>query len=290
MTAAHDAATEQRTADYVLVTGASSGIGRATTMRLASQGYTVFAGVRDAADGADLVAQADGTVVPVELDVTRSDQIAAAAAHIGAAVRDAGLVGVINNAGEGFPGPMEAVSVDDLRAQLEVNVIGQVAVTQVFLPLIRRGHGRIVFVGSIGGKLAVEFAGPYHASKYAMEAIADSLRQELAPEKIRVVLIEPGATSTDIWDKAVDRVDDLVKSPSAARYRERLIDFRETLRSADRRGISAEQVAAAIEKSLADDDPATRYPVGLSAKVAYRLKPFVPDTVFDRLVRLAGSR
>lgn len=272
---------------YVLVTGASSGIGQATVKYLAEQGFTVFAGVRGGSLDDHPVRAGRGSVIEVPLDVTDSGEIATAAAHIGAAVRDEGLMGVVNNAGRGFPGPLEALPVDDLRQQLEVNLVGQVAVTQVFLPLLRRRHqGRVIFVGSIGGKIAVEFAGAYHASKYAMEAIADAWRQELQPEGISVAIIEPGTTSTDIWDKAIDRVDALIEDPAATRYRARLVNFRQTLVQADRGGMSAQKVARTIEQALTETRPASRYPVGFAAQLAYRVRPLVPDRVFDRLARL----
>jgi NAD(P)-dependent dehydrogenase (short-subunit alcohol dehydrogenase family) len=121
-----------------------------------------------------------------------------------------GLDGLVNNAGIGVPGPLEGLAADDLREQLEVNVVGQVAVTQAALPLLRQAAGRIVFVGSVGGRLASQFAGPYHASKFAMQAIADVWRQELEPEEIAVVLVEPSTISTPIWDKATERLDSLL--------------------------------------------------------------------------------
>jgi NAD(P)-dependent dehydrogenase (short-subunit alcohol dehydrogenase family) len=177
----------------VLVTGASSGIGEATVTHLAGLGMRVFAAVRHPADGEEVraLAQGAGSVVPVVLDVRDEATIARGLDEVREAVGGEGLTGLVNNAGEGIPGPLEMIDLAQLREQLEVNVVGQVAVTQAALPLLRQARGRIVFVGSIGGKVAVQFAGPYHASKYAIEAIGDCLRQELAPDGIAVAIVEP---------------------------------------------------------------------------------------------------
>ncbi|MBA2560998.1 MAG: SDR family oxidoreductase [Propionibacteriales bacterium] len=272
----------------ILVTGASSGIGEATTLLLAAAGMRVFAGVRDAGDGAALQAKASRptSVQPVVFDVRDPSAIHAAVGQIASAVGAEGLAGLVNDAGEGFPGPLEMIGLDQLREQLEVNVVGQVAVTQAALPLIRQGQGRIVFVGSIGGKVAVPFAGPYHASKYAIEAIGDSLRQELQPDGIAVSIVEPGPISTAIWSKAEQRVDELLAaSPQVDRYRDRLLAFRNTLHSTDDNGGSVEDVAKVIETALTASRPSARYPVGGSAKVASALKPWVPDKIYDAVVR-----
>ncbi len=271
---------------YVLITGTSSGIGRATALHLDRQGMTVFAGVRDPADGQALAALASSRLHPVVLDIVDDESVASAMAEVSATVSSAGLSALVNDAGEAFPGPIELIGLDLLREQLEVNVVGQVAVTQAALPLLRQGRGRIVFVGSIGGKVALQFAGPYHASKYAIEAIVDSLRQELQPDGISVSVIEPGPISTAIWTKAESRIDDLLASAKdVERYRSRLVSFRETLGKADENGSSAEDVAAVIEKALTSSRPSSRYPVGASAHLAYRVKPFVPDRVFDFVAR-----
>jgi NAD(P)-dependent dehydrogenase (short-subunit alcohol dehydrogenase family) len=252
----------------VLVTGASTGIGAATAQHLLAQGMTVYAGVED---GGDHVPSGARKVV---LDVSSEASIASAFAGIDA------LHAVVNNAGIGVPGPLEALPLDDLRHQLDVNVVGQVGVTQAALPLIRRSGGRIVFVGSVGGILASQFAGAYHASKFAIEAIADVLRQELDPENIPVILIEPATISTPIWDKAIARLDAL-EVPE--RYRERLASFRDSLRSADEHGKAPEDVAEVIAEALTTDKPDTRYVVGAAGKLATALRPLIPDRIADKL-------
>jgi NAD(P)-dependent dehydrogenase (short-subunit alcohol dehydrogenase family) len=274
----------------VLVTGASSGIGEATVHHLAGLGMRVFAAVRDTVDGEALRTQAQdaGPVVPVVLDVRDGASIARAVDEVRAAVGGEGLDGLVDNAGEGIPGPLEMVDLAQLREQLEVNVVGQVAVTQAALPLLRQARGRIVFVGSIGGKVAVQFAGPYHASKYAIEAIGDCLRQELAPDGIAVAIVEPGPISTGIWDKAAARIDDLLtRTPEVDRYRERLLSLRESLQSADQKGGSPDDVAKVIGKALTASSPATRYPVGTVATLASAVKPWIPDKLYDAVVRRA---
>jgi NAD(P)-dependent dehydrogenase (short-subunit alcohol dehydrogenase family) len=256
----------------VLVTGASSGIGAATAQHLLAEGMTVYAGVEDEHD---LVPSGARKVV---LDVGSDASIARAFGEIER------LDAVVNNAGIGVPGPLEALPLDALRRQLEVNVVGQVAVTQAALPLIRRSGGRIVFVGSVGGILASQFAGAYHASKFAIEAIADVLRQELDPEDIPVILIEPSTISTPIWEKAIARLDAL---DVPERYRERLQSFRESLRSADEHGKAPEDVAEVIAEALTDDEPDPRYVVGASGRIATALRPLIPDRLADKLAERA---
>jgi NAD(P)-dependent dehydrogenase (short-subunit alcohol dehydrogenase family) len=274
-----------------LVTGASSGIGAATALRLDADGHAVFAGIEDATDTAAL-ATASGRLRIVVLDVTLADSIDAAVDEITADLAGRGLDGLVNNAGVGFPGPLELLPLDDLRRQLEVNVIGQVAATQAVLPLVRKAAGRIVFVGSVGGVLASQFAGAYHASKFAIEAIGDVWRQELDPESIDVILIEPSAISTPIWAKAIDYLDGLAQStsPRLAPYRERLTAFRETLRGADEHGKSPNDVAEVITQALTTEKPDARYVVGAAGKLATALRPLVPDRVADKLAERTAKR
>ena len=270
----------------VVITGASSGIGAATALALDQAGARVFAGVEREGDGAETLAGASARLKRVTLDVTSDDSIASAFEFIAREAGDTGLTGVVNNAGVGFPAPLEALPRDDLRRLLEINVIGQVAVTRAALPLLRRGiTGRVVFVGSIGGVLASQFAGSYHASKFALEAIADVWRQELDPEGIPVILIEPSTISTPIWDKAVAYLDALMASDSTriARYGNRLRSFRETLESADEHGKDPFDVAEVIIEALNADKPDTRYVVGAGGRIATALRPLIPDRLADKL-------
>jgi NAD(P)-dependent dehydrogenase (short-subunit alcohol dehydrogenase family) len=274
----------------VLVTGASTGIGRATATYLARRDYTVFAGVRKDADAKALTDELSA-IVPVMLDVTDQVQIAGAVETIGDAVGERGLHGLVNNAGVALGGPLEYLPVDVWRTQLEVNVIGQVAVTQAFLPLIRRATGRIVFIGSIGGRVASPMMGPYNASKFALEGISESLRHELAPSGIEVSLIEPGAVKSDIWDKGRSQADDMEQRfPAEAleRYREHIAGVRALIEQQDRTGIPGERVARVIERALIDPKPRPRYLVGTDAKVGGALARVLPDRMKERVMRRFG--
>jgi NAD(P)-dependent dehydrogenase (short-subunit alcohol dehydrogenase family) len=275
----------------VLITGASSGIGAATAILLDRQGVNVFAGVEAPDDGQQALAGSSERLRRVVLDVSSEASIRAALAEIDRDLGGAGLDGVVNNAGVGVPGPLEALPLDQLRRQLDVNVIGQVAVTQAVLPLIRRTRGRIVFVGSIGGILASQFAGAYHASKFAIEAIADVWRQELEPEGLAVILIEPSVISTPIWEKAIASLDGLANagSPRLEPYRDRLRSFRDSLRSADEHGKSPDAVAETIAEALSTERPDTRYVVGGAGKLARALRPLVPDRLADKLAERTTS-
>jgi NAD(P)-dependent dehydrogenase (short-subunit alcohol dehydrogenase family) len=267
-----------------LVTGASSGIGQATALALDADGHEVFAAVEPDSETTGLATASERLTV-LALDVTLPASIAAAADEVSGRLAGRGLDGLVNNAGVGFPGPLELLALEDLRRQLEVNVIGQIAVTQAMLPLLRQGAGRIVFVGSVGGVLASQFAGAYHASKFAIEAVGDVWRQELEPEGIEVILIEPSAISTPIWSRAIAYLDELVQSgsPRMARYRERLTAFRETLHSADEHGKAPEDVAEVIAQALTARKPNARYVVGAAGRFATALRPLIPDRVADKL-------
>src|SRR4051794_2689313 len=269
----------------VLVTGASSGIGRATALRLDRSGWRVFAGVRREEDAEALRGDASGPLAPVILDVTDAGQIAAAAEVIEREA-DGGLDGLVNNAGVAVPGPLETVPLEDLRHQLEVNLVAYVAVTQAMLPQIRRAEGRVVFLSSIGGRIAFPFGGPYHASKFATEAIGDVFRQELRPWGLKVSLIEPGSIDTPIWERGRRKAEDIeAKAPRTnLLYGAAIEKFRKVIEDTAERGIPPEKVAAAISHALESPRPKSRYLVGLDAKVQARLKPLIPTALFDRIV------
>jgi len=269
----------------VLVTGASTGIGRATALRLAGAGWKVFAGVRKEEDAASLRAEASERLAPVILDVTDADQIAAAAELIGRE-SEGGLDGLVNNAGVAVPGPLETVPLEDLRHQLEVNLVAYVAVTQAMLPEIRRAEGRIVFLSSIGGRIAFPFGGPYHASKFATEAVGDVFRQELRPWGLKVAIIEPGSIDTPIWERGQRKAEDIeARAPKTnLLYGAALDKFRKVIEDTAERGIPPEKVAKAISHALESSRPKSRYLVGLDAKVQARIQPLIPTALFDRIV------
>jgi NAD(P)-dependent dehydrogenase (short-subunit alcohol dehydrogenase family) len=271
----------------VLITGASTGIGRATALGLAASGWTVLAGVRKAADGEALSAAGGERVLPLELDVTDQAQIEGAVKRVGE-LAPSGLDALVNNAGIGFGGPLELLPVDDLRSQFEVNVIGPVALTQALLPALRRARGRIVFVSSVGGRVAMGFTAPYAASKHAIEAIGDALRVELRSSHVQVALIEPGSVATPIWDKGRAQGDGLsVPAELTAQYGHVPAAMNKVLEDTERRGIPPEQVAATIERALTARRMKARYLIGRDAKAMLLAKRLLPDHVFDRVARRA---
>lgn len=269
----------------VLVTGTSTGIGRAAALRLDGSGWRVFAGVRREADGESLRREASPNLVPVTLDVTDPDQIAAVAAQV-EAESEGGLDGLVNNAGVAVPGPLETIPIEDLRHQLEVNLVAYVAVTQAMLPQVRRAGGRIVFLSSIGGRIAFPFGGPYHASKFATEAIGDVFRQELRPWGIEVAIVEPGSIDTPIWERGQRKAEDVeAKAPATSLlYGAAIEKFKKVIEDTAERGIPPEKVAKAIAHALEAGRPKTRYLVGLDARVQARLQPLIPTRLFDRIV------
>jgi NAD(P)-dependent dehydrogenase (short-subunit alcohol dehydrogenase family) len=269
----------------VLVTGASTGIGRATALRLDGSGWRVFAGVRKAEDAESLRGKASERLTPVFLDVTEPDQVAAAAEQV-ERESPAGLDGLVNNAGVAVPGPLETIPLEDLRNQLEVNLVAYVAMTQALLPQIRRAEGRVVFLSSIGGRVAFPFGGPYHASKFATEAIGDVFRQELRPWGIKVAIVEPGSIDTPIWERGERKAEEIqARSPQTnLLYGAAIEKFKKVIEDTAERGIPPEKVAKAIAHALEADRPKARYLVGLDARLQARLKPLIPTAVFDRVV------
>jgi len=272
----------------VLVTGSSTGIGRATALRLDREGWQVFAGVRREEDAESLRAEASERLGPVELDVTDAAQIAAAADLIGEEVGGSGLDAIVNNAGVAVLGPLETIPLDDFRRQIEVNLTGQVAVTQAMLPSIRRAPGRVVFVSSIGGRMALPFGAPYHAAKFGLEAVADCLRQELRPSRIAVSVIEPGSIDTPIWERGERLADEISARAPAVQddlYGEEIERFRRAVRRTAERGIPPEKVAAAISHALSASRPRTRYLVGADARGQALAARFLPDRILDAVIR-----
>jgi NAD(P)-dependent dehydrogenase (short-subunit alcohol dehydrogenase family) len=274
----------------VLVTGASTGIGRATALRLDERGWRVFAGVRRAEDAASLREAGSERLEPLMLDVTDAGQIAAAAERVGAEVGEAGLDGVVNNAGIGVPGPLETLPLEDFRRQIEVNLTAHVAVTQAMLPAVRRARGRIVFIASIGGRMAFPMFGAYNASKFGLEAIGDVFRQELRPWGIRVAVVEPGSIATPIWERGeaeVDAIAGRARDGHAELYGEAIEAYREVAMKTAARGIPPERVAKTIERALTARRPRTRYLVGADARGQALAKRLLPDRAVDWLVARA---
>jgi NAD(P)-dependent dehydrogenase (short-subunit alcohol dehydrogenase family) len=268
----------------VLISGASSGLGRASALRLANAGWDVFAGVRRAEDGESVKAESPERITPVILDVTDQATVDAAAATVREAVGGSGLDGLVNNAGVTFQGPLEFLPIDDLRRQLEVNVVGQIALTQAVMPEIRAATGRIVNMGSVGGRVAHPFLGPYNASKFAIEALTDALRKELRPWGIHVIVVEPGSMQTEIWDKGDRGADELLEKIGPGgreHYGEKLEKLRGFAAKTGERGGSPDKVAKVVERALTASRPRTRYLVGADAKAQVALETVLPDRAFD---------
>jgi NAD(P)-dependent dehydrogenase (short-subunit alcohol dehydrogenase family) len=269
----------------VLITGASSGIGRACAAWLAGKRFRVFAGVRKPSDGDSLRAEIGVAVTPIRIDVTDDATIRAAVETVRALLRGRGLDGLVNNAGIGVTAPVEYISAADLRRQFDVNVFGQIAVTQAFLPLVRQARGRIVNMGSVGSEISIPFGGALCGSKSAFKSLNDALRLELRPFGIHVSLVEPGAIRTPAVDKTLD-VDAIIGAlppEGAERYGEMLRTF--VRRGYDREinGSPPVVVAKAVHHALTARRPRTRYPVGADARAMVTLPRILPEPLLDLL-------
>lgn len=271
----------------VVITGASTGIGASCALHLDRLGFAVFAGVRKSEDGVALQKAGSDRLIPLELDVTDLTTIQKSHAVVLEATSARGLFGLINNAGIAVVGPLEAVPISDLRLQLEVNVIGQVAVTQAFLPLIRQARGRIVNIGSIAGLSTMPLMGPYSASKFALEAITDALRLEVQQWGIHVAIIEPGAISTPIWNKSTIEAAEreaAIETELRTLYKPVVAAVRKVVGEASKRAISPDVVAKVVEDALTAPTPKTRYLVGTDAKLRALMVKLLPDRISDKLL------
>ncbi len=270
----------------VLVTGASRGIGRATVSRLVASGWEVTAGVRRSADGDALVEEFAERVTPITLDVTDEDQVEALARSLPAT-----LDALVNNAGIVVGGPVEGLPPTELRRQLEVNVVGQAAVTQAVLPRLRSSRGRVVFVSSVSGRVATPMSGAYNASKFALEGMADALRMELAPWGIKVVLVEPAQTDTDLWRDAETSVNEtvaLLSDEHRRLYSRHISGFVRTIPRNQRAAVPVDTVAATIERALTAKRPRARYLPGAGARAQMLLGRMTPTPLRDLAIR-AGT-
>jgi NAD(P)-dependent dehydrogenase (short-subunit alcohol dehydrogenase family) len=261
-----------------LVTGASTGIGRACALHLAGLGFHVLAGVRDPADAPD-------GLEPLRLDVTSESDVAAAAERVGGE-----LHALVNNAGIALTGPVEVVPLDDWRRIVDVNLLGPVAVTRALLPAVIRARGRVVNMSSIGGRVANPLLGPYSATKFALEAVSDSLRREVAAHGVKVVSIEPGGIATPIWDKGLDdgrRITRDMPEEAARRYAKLIPAVIQVAERLGREGLPPEAVAEVVGKAVTSRRPRARYVVGRDAKVQAIAARLLPDAVLDFVIARA---
>lgn len=289
---------------HVLITGSSTGIGRACALHLASRGWRVHAGVRREEDGRSLVAEA-GNINPVLLDVTDPSSIAAATERVARECGRGGLAGLVNNAGICVSGPVERLEPDQWRRQFEVNLFGQIAVTRAMLPLLRdyaAGAGgagkrpaRIVMVSSIADRIGQPIVSPYCASKAALASVSEALRVELAEQRIGVSIVEPGPVKSEIWRKgfadaaAIDPSD-----PMLERYRTLIDGVTEIARHSEQAAIPALRAARVVERCLTARRPPARKLVGRDARLSAFLLNVLPARTFDALllglVTLAARR
>jgi NAD(P)-dependent dehydrogenase (short-subunit alcohol dehydrogenase family) len=272
----------------VLVTGAGRGIGKSIVEHLASRGWDVVAGVRSERDAAVVTALEPQRISSVILDVTDAGHIARLAASL-----PERLDAVVNNAGIAVGGPMETVSPEEWREQLEINVIGQLAVTQAVLPRLRKSRGRVVFISSVNGRLAMSMIGAYCASKFALEAAADALRMELRPWHIGVAIVEPAQTDTDMWQTANDTIEQTEAAMTPA-YRElyakHIAGMKKMIPLSQKLAVPTEKVSAVVEEALTARRPRARYVVGAGPKLQVALMTNLPAWARDRVLRRVAGQ
>ena len=272
----------------VLVTGAARGIGRSISTHLAERGWDVVAGVRTRRDADDVVAVNPRHISSVILDVTDDAQIASLAESLGPS-----LDAVVNNAGIAVGGPMETVSSDEWRKQLEVNVIGQLAVTRAVLPMLRKSRGRIVFISSVNGQLAMPMLGAYCASKFALEAAAHAMRMELQPWRIPVVIVEPAQTDTDMWqtaDTAINETEAALTPEYRELYARHTAGMKKLIPMSQRIAVAPEKVSAVVERALTSRRPRARYVVGVGPRVQAAVATNLPAALRDRVLRKVSGQ
>ncbi len=276
----------------VIITGASTGIGKACALYLDDLGFEVFAGVRKKRDAENLKKQSSNNLIPILIDITDNASVRKAFKSINHTIGKIGLNGLVNNAGIAIGGPLEFIPLEQINKQLKVNVLGQVRIIQTFLPLLRKCNGRIINISSISGRISGPFIGPYAASKFAMEAISDTLRMELRQWNIPVSIIEPGRVSTPLWEKSLAFIDKIYKHlPANAKklYGPMLTKANNIRKIKSNSGISPETVAKIVVHVLTVKRPKTRYLVGKDVKLLTLIAKFLPDRVLDKfLIKLLG--
>ena len=276
----------------VVITGSSTGIGRACALMLDRNGFRVFAGVRKVADGDALRSAASESLTPVHIDVTEAASIRAMADEVKAEVGDAGLHGLVNNAGTTLPGPIEYLPLDGFRRQLEVNLVGPLAVTQALLPVLRRGHGRVVNVTSAAGRAGVPLMSPYVSGKHGLEGLSDVMRLEFRQLGIQVAVIEPGFVGTTMGGKLQRDTEAALSSlpdEGRRRYGPALEKMAEEISQQAATGSPPEVIADAVLHALTSKKPRTRYPAGAGAKRMLFMRRILPDRQFDRIILRAGG-
>lgn len=276
----------------VVITGASSGIGRSSVSRMTQSGWRVFATVRKTQDSDQLRSDFGSSVTPVIMDVTNRPSVTAAAEQVVSLLQDCKLDGLVNVAGVGKVRPVEYMTEDDLQEIFDINVFGQIAVTRAFLPLLRTARGRIVNISSVGAHIAIPFGSLINATKSAFGILSDTLRLELHPFGIHVAVVEPGAIKTPAVAKTLGDVEAVIRSlpeEGAAQYENMLRDFARRAYERETNGSSPDVVAQAIQHALTAKRPRTRYRVGKHATLLATLAAFLPDRLLDTIrFRITG--
>ncbi len=281
----------------IVITGCSSGFGRATAIELAKLNWHVFATVRKTSDQKDLLTEArtlgcEDNITSLLCDITSAEQVESLRAQVIDALHGEQdtmevphLHALMNNAGTAYAGPIELISLDDLRTQFEVNVIAQVGVIQALLPMLKAAHGTIISVSSISGRISTPVTGAYNASKHALEGLSDALRVELAPFGVRVVLLEPASSPTNIWETSLKRAMAALGEHRAGPYARMFTMAEKVARRSSKVGFAPEVLARTVVKILNSDHPRARYPIPFAASVMIRARLLMPDALWDWLVR-----
>ncbi|MBW4666585.1 MAG: SDR family NAD(P)-dependent oxidoreductase [Cyanomargarita calcarea GSE-NOS-MK-12-04C] len=246
----------------VVITGTSTGLGRETALFLDKQGYRVFAGVRTEQDAESLKQAACGNLIPIMMDITKEGQIRSASELVSLAVGDEGLLGLVNNATAIVFGPLECIPIEDIKENFEVGIIGNIAVTQAFLPMLRKAKGRVINISSAGGRITDPYFGLLSAAKFALESFTDSLRMELSSSNIEVISILPGQLKTEVYKKvktSYERTFANMSSEAKALYDRNCRIFLEETVEGNRNGMLCEKTANIILKSLEDRKPKRQY-------------------------------
>lgn len=268
----------------ILITGASSGFGQVTAHYLARRGWRVLAVVRKAEDAERLRAEAAGLPLePLVAAITDDAQVAELGRTVAGLAPE--LHGLLNNAGTAYPGPLEVLALADLRAQLEINVVAQVAVTQALLPLLKAGRGTVINVSSLGGRVAFPVTGAYHASKFALEALSEAWRLELAPLGVKVVVVEPAGSPTAIWKSGEQNARALYHGGRASAYRRLIERYAVLAAEAARSGFPPERFAELVARILATSNPRARYALPLSATFTLLARRLLPDWAWEAVLR-----
>lgn len=273
----------------ILITGASSGIGKACALYLAKHNYRVFAGVRKPKDGEALRQEAGEMIKPVILDITNEEHIGCAADQIASEINETGLVGLVNNAGISTGGPIEFLPMEEIRRIFDVNFFGHILVTQTFLPMLRKAKGRIVNISSVSGRVAYPFMAPYTTSKFALEAFSDVLRRELLPWDMHVAVIQPGGVATPIWDKTLRKNIDMFQNNSREMqdlYGPQFEAVKDRALRLGKTGLAPEIIAKKVFHALTSSRPKTRYLITKNPPpMIGGLLRYIPDKFIDQVLK-----